>query len=167
MKCKKVKNMILTDYSDKEIKATQKELIEEHLAQCRACREFASMVTKSVIGPFRKIETKEPLDSIWYRIKEKIEAETQQETRPYPTHNLMDKLRNFIYIPKPIFAVATAMVLVLCLGIFTKFYSSKQEIVNMQSREQVEYLAYLFTENSYGSNGENVDYNTAIEEYFL
>jgi len=167
MKCKKVKDMILTDYSDKEIKPEQRELIEKHLAQCKACREFASMVRKSAMDPFRKVKTQRPLDSIWHRIKETVEVEAQQETRPYPVPNLIDKLKNFIYIPRPVFAVATVMVAVLALGIFTKLYINKQEITRVRSEEQVEYLAHLFGENGYALNGEDVGYGTAIEEYFL
>jgi len=167
MKCKKVKDMILTDYSDKEIRPEQRGLIEKHLAQCKACREFVSMVRKSAMDPFRKVKTQRSLDPIWHRIKETIEVETQQETRPYPVPDLIDKLKNFIYIPRPVFAVATVMVAVLVLGIFTKLYIDKQEIAMVRSEEQVEYLAHLFGENGYALNGEDAGYGTAIEEYFL
>lgn len=167
MKCKKVKDMILTDYSDREMRPEEGMLVEKHLALCKACREFASVVTKSAIEPFRKVETQKPLDSIWHRIKETIEAEARQETRPYLIPNLTDKLKNFIYIPRPVFAIATVVVVALFLGIFTKLYTNRQEIARSQSQEQVEYLANLLGENGYVSNGEDIGYGTAIEEYFL
>ncbi|MBU1062281.1 MAG: zf-HC2 domain-containing protein [Candidatus Omnitrophica bacterium] len=167
MNCRRVKDMILTDYSDREIEPDQRELIEKHLAQCKTCRAFASMVRRSAIEPFIKAEPQKPLDSVWHRIKEKIEAETRQEARPYSIPNLKDKLKTFIYIPRPVFTVAIVMVLVIALSVVAKLQVNKQEVASIQSEEQIEYLVNLFGENAYVSNGEDVGYGTAIEEYFL
>jgi len=167
MNCKRFQKMIITDYLDGEINAERKKLVEEHLTRCSHCREFKEAVTKSVIEPFRKAEKVKPSDSIWHRIKERIEGEIERSLTPRPAADLIENLKRIFYVPRPVFVVATVMVVVLFLGIFTKLYTSKQEITRLQSEEQVEYIAYLFTENGDMSNGEDVGYGTAIEEYFL
>lgn len=156
MRCRKIQDLIVTDYSDNEISPENKNLVEEHLANCSRCREYKTILTKFAIEPFRKIRTSKPSDSVWRRIKEAIEPENRFSLAP-----------KFFYIPRPVFALATAMVLVLFLGIFAKAYINKQEIARLHSQEQVEYLTSLFRGNDYVSNSEGMSYGTAIEEYFL
>lgn len=155
MKCKKFQDIMITDYLDGEIDAEKKKLVEEHLAVCSHCREYKAAVTKSTVEPFRKAETINPSDSVWRRIKEKIE-----EDRP----SLAPRV---FYIPRPVFSLAVVIALALFLGILAKFYINKQEIAKVQSERQVDYFSYLFRGNGYISSREGVGYGTAIEEYFL
>jgi len=156
MDCKECQDIIITDYLDREINAEKKKLVEAHLAECSACREYMIAVSKSAVEPFKKVEIVTPPLSVWRRIKEAIESESS--LFPVP---------RVFYIPRPVFAMATVVVLALFIGIFTKFYINSHEVARLQSQEEVEYLASLFAENSYASNGEDTGYGTAIEEYLL
>jgi hypothetical protein len=160
MKCRDYRDMIITDYLDREITAEKKKLVEEHLAECVSCREYMAAVLKSSIEPFKKVEKIAPSISVWTRIKETIEA----ENRPFLAPKVFCIPRNVF---RPVFAMASVAVLVLFIGVLTKFYINRYEVARLRSQEKIVYFASLFGENGYTSDSEDIGYGTAIEEYFL
>ncbi len=79
MNCKNVEDFILTDYLDGQMDEEQKRRIGKHLASCVHCREYELAARKTVITPFNNSEKVNPPAELWYKIKEQIEEEEQQE----------------------------------------------------------------------------------------
>jgi len=150
MRCRKIRNLIITDYTDNEISPENRNLVDRHLKDCGRCREYKAVLTGSAVEPFRKIITVEPSDSVWRGIKEAI--------RPKSGPSLMPE---FFYVPRHVFALATAVVMVFFLGVLAKTYMDRHDTAGLDSADQTEYFASLFRDNG------NIGYGTAIEEYFL
>ena len=72
MKCKEIQDLMITDYLDDRLTSQQKTLIEAHLKECVACREFLAVVKKTVVAPFERSESHVPPESIWQRIQKAL-----------------------------------------------------------------------------------------------
>jgi predicted anti-sigma-YlaC factor YlaD len=141
MRCRKIRDLIITDYMDNEISPANKDLVDRHLKDCGRCREYKAVLTRSAIEPFRKIEAIKPSDSVWRGIKAAIQPERRPSLMP-----------GFFYVPERAFALATVAVMIFFLGILAKTYMDRQETAGLDSPDQTEYF---------------IGYGTAIEEYFL
>lgn len=163
MDCKKIKELILTDYSDGEIDAGSREEIEAHLAACAACRQLAGALQKTVIGPFKKIEAVKPPDVVWHRIKEAIMSE--KERQPAGLYaRLRDLLRGAYYVPRPVYATVAVTCVLLMAVVFARLPVQQQRVVNKYLQEEMEFIVNLKAEpktTAYDS------LTTKIEKSFL
>ncbi len=167
MNCEKVKELIITDYLDRQVNEEQKEQIEEHLASCRHCKEYELAARKTVIDLFNNAERLRPPEAVWHKIKEKIEEE-QELTSPFA--DLIRRIKSFLYVPKPALAVATIIVALLIMVTIIKLPSENQEIMkaNLENQEnQIECITYLLRVFNQDSMNENNGFGTSIEDYFL
>lgn len=158
MNCQKIKELILTDFSDGQLNEKLQKQVAEHLDSCKACREFALAVKKTAIEPLKKAGKISAPDYLWYRIKDKIIAE---EKKP-ASAGLLDNLRA-IFHPKPALVLATVAVVIIIAAILFKF-SLNGNKVNIYLNEQIEFVSYL-GENGNGSS--QIDLGTSIEELLL
>ena len=169
MNCEKVKELILTDYADRQVNEEQKEQIEKHLASCGHCKEYELAARKTVIDPFNNAERLNPPEAVWHKIKEKIEEKQLQElTSPFA--DLIRRIKSFLYVPKPALAVATIIVALLIMVTIIKLPSENQEIVkvNLENQEnQIECMTHLLRMFNQDSMNENNGFGTSIEDYFL
>ncbi len=163
MNCEKIKELILTDYSDGEIKESLKLTINQHLANCKECRQLAESLNQTVIRPLRESEKLEPPAYLWEKIKQSI-IESSPDKKSFFTM-LKIRLEGFTFKPKPVFATAFAMALiVISLGIVR--HTTRSNIaVNSYISDQMQIYSYLQANN--GSNGEYIDFGTDLENYFL
>ena len=60
MRCDKVKELLMTDYIDKELDGAAEKLVRQHLESCAACRAFEAAVQKSAIKPLKAAAQKSP-----------------------------------------------------------------------------------------------------------
>lgn len=165
MNCKKVKELILTDYLDGQVSEQQKKQIEKHLASCGPCKEYELLAKKTVIEPFNNAERLRPSEAVWHKIKEHIEEEEQELTSPFA--DLIRRIKSFLYVPKPALVVATIIVVLLVIVTIVKLPSEKQEIVKVNSEKQIECMTYLLSVFNQDSTNEVNGFGTSIEEYFL
>ncbi len=166
MNCKNVEELILTDYLDGQMDEGQKKQLEKHLASCVHCREYELAVRKTVIGPFDNSERVNPPAVIWHKIKEQIEEE-QKEELTSPFADFIRSIKSLLYVPKPAFAVAMIVILLLVTVSVIKLPSKNQEIVKVDTENQVECITYLISVFDQDSANEDNDFETSIEEYFL
>jgi hypothetical protein len=75
MECKKIQELLLTDYIDGEAGDALKNEVERHVNICHTCRQFKQSLLKIAIEPFRKAKESKPPDLAWNRIKEAIVKE--------------------------------------------------------------------------------------------
>lgn len=164
MDCKKIRELILTDYIDGEADPQIKKEIEEHLSTCSQCRIFEKAAREFTVEPFEKAQRERPPEYLWGKIRASIEEKRPKKILADAVDNLSLLLRR----PQPLFVAATIMVLVLMATVATKSFFNAENAVNSYLDSQMEFLSYLdgYTENGYlGIDGE--DLGTDIEEYFL
>ena len=166
MYCKKIRELIITDFIDQELSPRLNKKVLYHLESCIKCREFEQQVRNSAKDVFKKTGQINPPEYIWHRIKESIEKK-EQSIIP-ETGTLLDRLlRNILTFPKPVFAVVTlAVVIVISLAVM-KLPVRNQDIVSVYLSEQMQFSGYLNGEGqSYYDSG-SIDLGTSIEEYLL
>jgi len=159
MNCRDCQELILTDYLDNQMEKGEREKIEGHLSSCPGCREFAFNARKTVMEPFEHAQRPQPPESVWHNIKEAISDERSVEDRI----SLLDKLRNFIAIPKP--AMAFVMIVVLLVAVKLTVNSQWQRMET--AKGAIEDISYVIDEIAYLSEENGFDELTDIEEYFL
>jgi anti-sigma factor RsiW len=160
MKCERIQDLILTDYLDGQLSADQARHIDGHLAQCAACAAFAQTARAAAFEPFRHAGMLTPPDAVWMNIKESIAV---QEERSNVFAELWEKVRSLSAFPKPAFAVATVLALLLGTAVFNPVRLSQEASVT----DQGEYLDSLSTVPGELSFNEGSGFDTAVERYFL
>ncbi len=167
MNCKNVEDLILTDYLDGQMDEEQKKLIEKHLASCVHCREYVLTARKTVIAPFDNSERVNPPAVLWHKIREQIDEEEQPEALTSPFADFIHSIKSLLYMPKPAFAVAMIVILLLVTVSVVKLPSKNQEIVKVDTENQVECITYLISVFDQDSMSEDDNFEDPIEEYFL
>ncbi len=156
MRCKKIRELILTDYIDGELDSGVSEKIESHLASCEGCRkvkEEASGVTASLRGSARL----DPPETLWAGIKEAIEEENAAKE-----NDVFFGIREFLAAKKPVLAVmATAFA--IAAVVLVKSYVYDPLVLNAYMVEQMEFLDYLDN----GNGGASPDSGIPFEDLFL
>jgi len=164
MDCKKIQELIITDYADGETSEALRKGIEEHLISCGRCRAFKASLDKAAIGPFKYVQAEKPPERVWHNIKSTIEREWSVK----PAINIFDRLVEFLQPKKTVFAFATAAVIILMVSVFTFARYSGEKAVNSYLQEQADSFYYInengdssFTDTGYAG------FDTGIEEFFL
>ncbi len=164
MNCKKIKELIITDYVDGEIDLTLRKKIEGHLKVCNQCRQFMQALRQSAIEPFKGAKRNIPPESVWRNIESAIE---QQRTRNV-FGNIIDKIYTLFPVRKPALVVAAIIAIVLIALVIMKPPFDSRNAINAHLNEQVEFLAAI--NSGYEPAYPDMDYTdlgTSIEEYFL
>ena len=153
MNCKKIKDLLITDYIDGELSSDIKYKVEQHLLNCSECRRFEEVLQKKVLEPFRGVQKVQPPDVVWEGIKESI---------------VTPKESPIFIIRRPVFALAAAVALIFLTTTFTArlfFINTKQ--VTEYIEEQADFFTYLDTGVNGFMDGEDEGLGTSIEEYFF
>ena len=165
MNCKKVQELILTDYLDNELKAYARDEIKAHLASCSRCREFEQAAQRDAHGLFRGLGPVQPPESVWQNIKGAIQQK-QQQSVPVFLERLFDLVRESFVVRRPAYAFATAFTVILTVVFF----------MGQPARQKMLVKDYLIQKSAFmvalnkAPNGEIdsvVDFNTAIEQYLF
>lgn len=162
MNCKKIQELLITDYPDNQLTQKERKTVEEHLSACQTCREYESIVRSTVMQPFENAERLQPhQDFIWTKIKEKIRKEEK------PVFGFLGRILPKIYFPKPAFALSTIAALTVALffvgrmNVTTQTRQENTQLAKAAIEDQITYFA-----NGNGSD-ESISFGTSIEEYFL
>ena len=167
MKCKYVKELILTDYLDEQLGKEQKTQIEKHLTICKGCKEYELLTRTAVVAPFNNLERYNPPEAAWHKIREQIEEELPLQEPTNSFADLIRKVKTFLYIPKPAFVVTTIIVLLLVVITVMKLQPEDQKIVKVNPESQIECITYLISVFDQETVNGNDDFGTSIEELFL
>jgi hypothetical protein len=159
-KCDHFKDLILTDYIDKELDKTVAESLESHLLDCNDCRAFFKDVKNNVALPFQQAPQQLVPAELWSAIKESIEDANQVRD---PLADFIDRLKGFIVFPKmvPVFA---SVILMFLAGSVTL---NTIQVQQAKDRDQGEYLVSLLSPTSLATSSDRNDGGTPIEHYFL
>ncbi|MBU1043200.1 MAG: zf-HC2 domain-containing protein [Candidatus Omnitrophica bacterium] len=180
MNCKKIQELILTDYLDQEMPQDRQKELETHIAACAACAEFLVRAKKAAIEPLANTKNaKLSQDIIWSKIQKEIQTEKESLLDYNQVPSFLEKLKSIIFFPKPRLAWSTlAVIAVLIIGLnigqeqidFGKNNQVKIAAVNSEKVvenqiieiEREEYLSYLLDQDDAYTG-----YGTSLESYFL
>ncbi|PIU40948.1 MAG: hypothetical protein COS99_07725 [Candidatus Omnitrophica bacterium CG07_land_8_20_14_0_80_42_15] len=164
MNCKKIQELLLTDYTDGEAKGVLAKEVKDHLRVCEKCRSFEETLKRAAIDPFKNAGILKPPAYLWERIKEKIDIEPEPRPANVFVH-LKDFLQGVLSFRRPVVVVATATALVFVAVIFSKLpFGSRSEVISY-IEDQSEFISRL--DNGASTYSDNISFGTSIEEYFL
>ncbi len=180
MNCKKIQELILTDYLDQEMPQDKQKELESHIASCTQCREFLALAKKTTIESLANIKTDNlSQDIIWSKIQKEIQEEKQSLIDYNQAPGFLEKLKNIIFFPKHRLAWSTCAAIAMLIVVFninhqqmasdqnnqvqTAVLNNQKVIDNVAVEvEREEYLSYLL-DPDYDYTG----YGTSLETYFL
>ncbi|MFA5099421.1 MAG: zf-HC2 domain-containing protein [Candidatus Omnitrophota bacterium] len=165
MNCKRIQEIIMTDYLDGEASLPLQDQIKEHIASCAQCRAFEQNVRRNAQHLFKDISPVQPPDAVWHRIKEAIN-EGQTRNAPSFLERFLDSLRESFIVRRPAYAFAAAFTIILMVVVFMGSPFRQQMLVkDYLSRKSAFMLAMNSAPNGELDNAAN--FNTAIEEYLF
>ncbi len=169
MKCEDVKELILTDYLDEQLGKEQKAQIEKHLEICTDCSEYELLARTAVVAPFSNTEKQNPPEATWHKIREQIEKEKLPLQGPTTSSfaDLIQRIKSFLYIPKPALVATTIATILLIVITVIRFQPEDQKIVKVSPEKQVECITYLISVFDQETVNGNDDFGTSIEDLFL
>jgi predicted anti-sigma-YlaC factor YlaD len=165
MNCEKIQELILTDYLDGEMDEEQKKVILQHLANCVDCQNFMVTAKKTVNELFSNVESINPDEFLWYKIKGVIEAEKQRQNKP--NRGIVAMIRDMERILIPAFVMTVVVMVVIWMFTIKQFSFYKTETQLSPPEVYLGLNYYMEDKNVEDALMENVNFQTAIEEYFL
>jgi hypothetical protein len=165
MNCKRIKELITTDYIDRELDEKLMKEIAAHLRVCRECGVFEESLRKAVIEPFKNIKEMRPPEYLWERIKRNIEkANTRQE------QGLFVYMRNYLQsvfaLPKPVFAATAVIIVCIILVVVLEVSLNSQRRITDYFQDQIDFISSLDVNSSNSVTNNHGGLGTTIEEYF-
>jgi len=155
--CEQFRELILTEYIDGQCDAKTAEMVEVHLMDCNDCRHIFSELKSQAILPLRTVVPQAVPTELWMRIKEGIEEKSLKRN---PFEEIAGHLKGWMVLPRLVPVLASFLVMFLA-GSATLNTLQLQQV---NTQEQGEYLASLFTPSGTSSDNES---GTPIEQYFL
>ena len=165
MKCKKIREIILTDYIDGQLNEKQRSSLGRHLAECKGCGKFFIYVMKNIAGLFTNTERLVPSEIVWRRIKGNIETEVAN--KPTFITGFFERLKGTLYIPKPATIFVTALTFILVASLALALYIGNQNKLNYNNQKTIQdndYYEELFSD---AYTTKDAGFGTAMEENFL
>ncbi|MFH0827627.1 MAG: zf-HC2 domain-containing protein [Candidatus Omnitrophota bacterium] len=161
MRCKKIQELLKSDYLDEEAGPRETRDVEEHLARCPQCRELEKELSQQRFI-FSNSKRQEPPERVWENIREAIDAERLNQDE-WAKESVFERLRNLKPVfPRPVFAFASIFAVVIVAVFFAVVVMNNRAYYRDNGAE---------TFADYRINGENVDvasdFGTNVEKYFL
>ena len=141
MNCKRIRKLILADYSDGETSPELTKKINDHLKVCERCRRFKEAVEKTAIGPFKNAREFVPPDTLWVKIREALLYE-QRRNADSVFFRLSGLLRTIFIVKKPVLALAFAAAVIIMGVAFMNVRRSNEEIASYLDT-QADFIAHL------------------------
>jgi predicted anti-sigma-YlaC factor YlaD len=161
MNCEHIQELILTDYLDGALAESPKRHLEDHLARCPQCFEFAKAAKITAFEAFERVEKVQPPEHLWARIEDAILEKTNPVEIPIPSW--FERLKSLLAVPRPAYALITVLFLFLAVGTFNQFNIQKAT----GGDRSMEYLVSLMSTTTESSTSDSSDFGTAVEQYFL
>ncbi|MDP8298734.1 MAG: zf-HC2 domain-containing protein [Candidatus Tantalella remota] len=156
MRCKKIRELILTDHIDGELSGDISEKIEKHLASCPGCRKVKEEAM-DIAASLRSSARIDPPETLWKGIKEAIE-----EGRIPHENDLLSGIRDFLVVRRPVL-VSAAAAFAIAAVVLLKSYVYDPLVLNTYMEQQMDFLDYLDN----GNGGADGDTGIPFEDLFL
>ena len=159
MGCKDIQELLQADYLDGELGSVEEKAVREHLLKCPACRRLEGQlkVQRELLQSAKK---ESPPERVWQNIRRAITTETA--SRESGIRSLLERLRELLLTPHPVFAVATALTAIICIVVLAGAIIRNQPFYAGNGEDIL---------SVYALNGETSEslsnFETTLEEYFL
>lgn len=127
MNCEKVKELLLSDYTDNELDKVTASDVRRHLGECVSCAAFEAEVRRSAIEPFKGTASITPPKEVWARVADSVKKETMR--------------RPVLSFARPVFIAAAAAVVLMIAVIFTHYHYAEGRSLGLYVEEQLAYLS--------------------------
>jgi predicted anti-sigma-YlaC factor YlaD len=161
MRCDRIQGLLKSDYLDGQATAKEKQAVLEHLKQCPQCRQME----KELLAARQVLQTakeQQPPERLWQNIRQAIITE-RLNAQEVAHKSVWERLRDLIWAPRPVFAVASALTAAIFIAIFAGLI--------IQNRLSISRLDSALSVIEYRTNGETEQlmngFGTNVEEYFL
>lgn len=161
MNCKKIQELLMTDYIDGELNEKMQASILEHLATCDRCKRFEENLKEKVINPLKTVEKQYPSYFVWENIKNRIMKDRQSVSEKIDVA-VTSKLSSIFKTLKPAFAVPAIAIAILVIIFVARPPLMSNGKLDAYIAEQTEFIINL--------DSSEIDINglgTSIEEYLL
>jgi predicted anti-sigma-YlaC factor YlaD len=161
MRCKKAQELLKSDYLDGETNPGEMRNIAEHLEQCSKCRSVEKELQAQRMF-FQEAKREQPPDHVWQNIRNAIIEESLDQDNQLRA-GIFERLREFLWPPRPIFALASALTVVVFIAVLAGVIIQKRQLFNAGNGGE------SFTEYRLNDDSEVAlsGLGTGIEEYFL
>jgi anti-sigma factor RsiW len=151
MDCKRIRQLLLADYPDRELGPGPAKEVKEHLQGCAACRAFEQAVVQKAISPFKNAPELKAPDAVWEKIQQAIDrTEQPQEQFAFPAW-LKGKFDALFAFPRPAYALATLMSAILVFMLIANSPAVKQAQLEKFFSEEADFISSL--DNDVDANG--------------
>ncbi len=158
MNCEKIKELILTDFTDGCLSEELQRQVRQHLNSCANCKEYAKTLRNAAIEPFKNAQKINAPDYLWYRIKDSIASQ-----KPKPAFSGLFENLQLLFHPKPAFALATIAVAVIIASVLFMPYLRGKDI-NLYLKDQMDFVSHL---GQNGNGSSEINLGTSVEELLL
>ena len=162
MRCRKIQELLKTDYLDGEVSQKQEQEIKEHLARCPKCRQLEEEL-QSQRRLFQKAKQQKVPERVWHNIRDAIITEGLNEEES-PSAGVFERLRNYLFAPKPVFVLATTLAVAIFFAFLSGVFIQKKQSLSKENIPETDIAVYSLSSTSDASL---YDQGTDIEEYFL
>lgn len=128
MDCKKVRDIIMTDYIDGELDAAAKAAVDGHLKGCTGCSELLAALS-GALEPLRGASPGAPPASVWVGVKEAFDNRGVQKEYV--------GMRDVLSIFSTKWLSAAAMVSALAFTLLTGMYFTNRSLAAQASASEI------------------------------
>lgn len=150
MNCEKARDLIATEYIDRELPADAEAAVRKHLAVCAACKAYETTLIHAAVRPFRGAPRIKPPAHVWERIREAVADEPRR--------------RPVWAFPRSVFVAATAAMFLVAFALFAHVRQADTQSLHAYIEEEMLFLSGL-DENGTGVSDEELYTIPAGEKY--
>lgn len=159
MECKRIEEIILTDYTDGKLSGQMFKDVEAHLASCSRCRALASELVR-LRTDLRKAGRMTPPSRVWETVRAGVAGEPAGGVF---AQNFLRSVRLLSVRLRPAVVAATAAALILVVLTMARLMPQKEMLVVPVAQDEALSLITLDEDR----NGADYDLGTPAEDYFL
>ncbi len=158
MWCRKIRELLKSDYLDTELGEEESGLIKAHLAECASCRKLEEELV-SHRELFQGAKLPAPPDRVWQNIRESIVAEQLSQGSFFD--KVLARLRRSLFVLRPAIILTGALAMIIFAAFLSGTLTRRGTSLSIQETDVVLYSPKTL------SDGLAYDFGTKIEEYFL
>jgi len=155
MNCKKIKELLLTDYADGCANANEMSTINTHLTSCAQCSAYKDRLFSDVINPLRAQAHAQVPSYLQAKVRS---ASYVENSKGYSVFSVF----SFLHGWKGVASMCGLFMVALLL-----MYTPNKKSENI-SNEHINYISEtVYGESLQANNSENLNFGTAVETYLL